>query len=110
MGIAFRTNSAQITVGQGEQLMQDFVVGWYEWNCAAIEGFVTDQLTGEPVNCALVKAVSENASYLGITDQNGFYAICVPPGEYDVFVLCCEDCFTKTTGTCGPCPEEAPNP
>lgn len=103
MGIAFRTDSVQgVTVGEQQQVnVADLFVGQFEWVCGAVQGFVyCNTGTEEPVAlpCALVKAVEvveegTPAEFLGITDENGFYAICVPPGTYDIMVLCCgEDC------------------
>jgi hypothetical protein len=108
MGVAFRTDSATVTVGEQEQIEQDLQIGCFEWTCGVIEGTVTELVdtTAVPVSGALVKAVDttdpENV-FLGITNDDGFYAICVPPGTYNVFVLCCgEDCFTDTTCECDP--------
>ena len=97
MGIAFRTGSEEVTVNEPQdQEIANLEVDWLEWVCGAIEGTVTD-VDNNPVAGVLVKAVDtenpENVFY-AITNEEGFYAICVPTGTYDVFVLDCdENCF-----------------
>ena len=99
MGIAFRTDTGTVSVNEPQdQEIMNFEVDWVEWICGAIEGTVTD-VNDNPVAGVLVKAVDtenpENVFY-AITNEEGFYAICVPTGTYDVFVLDWdEDCFEE---------------
>ncbi|MEG6615798.1 hypothetical protein V6C27_05060 [Peptococcaceae bacterium 1198_IL3148] len=114
MGIAFRTDSVLgVTVAAQQQVMvDDLFVGQFEWVCGAVQGQVfcntSDPENPTPLPCALVKAVEvveDGATpneFLGITDENGFYAICVPPGTYDIMVLCCDtDCCEPVECGCG---------
>lgn len=106
MGIAFRTARVQDQeVDAQEQVVNDLEVAFLEWICGAFEGTVTDT-TGEPVVGAIVKVIDQVSGdeYLGLTDLDGFYAICVPAngGPYTIQVLCCpEGCCLPVSGSCG---------
>lgn len=105
MGIAFRTNLIEdVTVGEQEQVFNVLYVQQYEFTCGVLEGTVVCESNEGFVSGCIVKAVNTETddTYLGVTDDNGFYAICVPPGIYDIFVLnCSEECCEPIDCECG---------
>lgn len=107
MGIAFKTDFGQVEVPLAQdQVVQNFTVEQKELTSAFIHGQVlcgSDPVNpNSPVEEAVVKAVNtadENIIFYALTDEDGFYALCVPPGTYDLLVYCCPE------GSCipGPC-------
>ncbi|MEG6615797.1 carboxypeptidase-like regulatory domain-containing protein [Peptococcaceae bacterium 1198_IL3148] len=98
MGKAFTTDLEFVKVGKQEQVCTSLLVGRHKLKCGILSGFVFCDTAPEtpPVSGVLVKAVNLDTGkdYLGMTDDEGFYAICVPAGKYMLFPLWCDqDCF-----------------
>jgi hypothetical protein len=105
MGIAFRTDIEFVTVGEQEQVFTNLFIGQKQVRCGFLEGYVvceTDPAFPGVPN-ALVKAINlaTGEDFFGLTDDDGFYAICVPAGDYVLIVFCCaEDCCEPVGCTC----------
>lgn len=103
MGMAFKTDFAQVEVLEAQaQVVQDFTVEQKELTSAFINGQVLcGSDANNPVEEAVVKAVETTTGdeFFALTDESGFYALCVPPGTYALLVYCCPE------GSCipGPC-------
>lgn len=107
MGIAFKTDYGQAVVPDAQdQVILDFSVEKKELLAAFIHGQVKCASDNDkPVEEAVVKAVDINDPtqvFYALTDDTGFYALCVPPGTYDLVIYCCpEGTCTPVECTCG---------
>ncbi|MGB2825653.1 MAG: carboxypeptidase-like regulatory domain-containing protein, partial [Thermoplasmata archaeon] len=79
----YSRNYTILTLSPGDEVWQDFGL----WPVSSwIEGYVTDGLTGLPIEGAWVDAESWQYDDEAETDGSGYYNISVVQGEYDVRV------------------------
>lgn len=69
-----------------------------KFNCCLIRGRVTCTEVGEVVANALVLAIERIVGgvpgvFSGITNEDGYYCIVVPPGEYAIECYCARNCI-----------------
>jgi hypothetical protein len=112
MGVVICPVTEEVTVAAQEQETVDFTLTAREIVCGFVEGTVTCN-DGNPVTGAIVKVFNDTDAHFGITNADGFYAICVPEGTYTVTVFCCPsgccvDASCPTCG-CGTCPSPSNN-
>ena len=87
MSKAFRTEREYVELGHRDVQEINFKVGYKKARYGFIYGTVRCESTGKCLSNVLVKAINRenNKSYFAITNNEGFYALCIPPGDYLVF-------------------------
>ncbi len=79
----YKPSVATVTVPPGQTVQQDFYLEPIEVpQPSAIEGYVYDALTEEPIAGASITVVELNETTY--TDEKGYYRVEVPPGNYTV--------------------------
>lgn len=93
MSKAVHTELEYVELDERDQQELHLEIGYKKINCGFIYGTVKCGNTGKHLPKAIVKAINvkTNKSYFAMTNKFGFYALCVPPGNYLVFA-CLPQC------------------
>lgn len=94
---AFKTEMEYIPLDSRDEREVHLEVGYKDIKCGFIHGTVRCDTTGKSLPNVLVKAFNQkrNEHFFAVTNQFGFYALCVPPGKYLIFAMQCPPhCFS----------------
>lgn len=102
MGVVICPVTEDVTVTAQSQSTVDFTLTAKEIVCGFVEGTV-ECSDGNPVAGAIVKVFNASGHFFGVTNSDGFYAICVPAGTFTVTVFCCPSgcCIDAACPSCG---------
>lgn len=94
---AFKTEVQYIPLDCKDEQEAHLKVGLKKVNCGFIHGTVRCETTGKFLPNVLVKVLNKKKDehFFAVTNEYGFYALCVPPGKYLVFAMQCPpQCFS----------------